>query len=740
MKLPTAPVPSHGPDSSHLLLARRTLSAVLVLLILIATTMVGSLFYVAAQLNRHEASHSQHMVEQIWRSRLKSIITTTRDNAFWGDAYQHLHISSDSDWAFVRGNLGASLYEDFQLEGIFVVNGNDRTGYAVITGELVERQIQTWLGTYPEQLIERARNGAADEEVFTQVQPLGDHPVLLSAAALTPSDSPDVETTDGPQSVLILAYRLTPVKLNQLGTDYDIAQLRTPVNGKDAAAEPALRMPELVLRWDPDRPGDKLIRGLLPVLLVFLMTLGAGTFVVFRRSFQNARLMDTQLVAISAGQAALLHQSRHDTLTGLPNRVHMQAFLQAELERRPTHSEPVVMLNLDLDNFKAINDVFGHSGGDKVLQEVALRLQSCIATQDLLVRHGGDEFIVITTSLSDVGAIDQLCTRLTQSIAAPFTVNGQDMFIGLSIGIALCPADSCESSELLKFSDLALYEAKNAGRNTWRFYEQAMTTRIIERRELEKDLRAAIAANEFTLRYQPRYHIGSGRIAGAEALIRWEHPTRGLCMPDRFIGLAEENGSITAVSDWVMLRACSDAARWDDSLIVSVNISAVEFRTPGLVERVRAVLAASGLPSRRLELEVTERVMIDDAETGLNIMRALKALGVRLSMDDFGTGYSSLSYLKSFPFDTLKIDRSFIHEIDNSAQSQSIVQAIIQLGRSLSLTITAEGVETARQLAALKSFDCDEAQGYFLNKPMPLEAFVEALAMQADPVTEGSRT
>lgn len=730
MTLPTTPDPNRGPGFTHAFFARRTLFAVAGLLIAISMVMVGSLLYVASELNRHEAKHSEHMVEQVWQSRQKSIITTTRDNAFWGDAYQHLHIKTDSDWAFVRGNLGASLYADFEFEGVFVVNPQDRTSYAVIAGELEDRQIETWLGAFPKRLVEKARAGAEQEEVFTQVQPLGEHPVLLSAAALTPSDSPDVEPTEGNQSVLILAWRLTPLKLSQIGTDYDIAELRTPRDAVDAAAAPAFRTPDLVLRWDPERPGAKLIQGLLPVLLGFLAALAAGTFIVFRKSLRNARLMDSQVQAITAGQAALLHLSRHDTLTGLPNRVNMQAFLLAQLARRPTVDTPLVMFNLDLDSFKTINDVFGHSGGDTVLREVATRLSSCIDAHDLLARQGGDEFILIATRLPDARVAEQLSQRMIERIAQPFTLNGQEMSIGLSIGIAVCPADSCDAGELLKYSDLALYEAKKQGRNTWRFYEHAMTRRVSERRELENDLRAAIGSEQFSLRYQPRYHVGSGKIAGAEALIRWEHPVRGQCMPDQFIALAEENGSILALSDWVMHRACSDAVQWDDALIISVNISAVEFRTPGLVDRVHAALNATGLPSRRLELEITERVMIEDAQAGLKVMTELKALGVRLSMDDFGTGYSSLSYLKTFPFDALKIDRSFINEIDGSAQSQSIVQAIIHLGRSLSLTITAEGVETARQLACLEQFGCDEAQGYFLNRPMPLEAFLDVMAEQ----------
>lgn len=732
---PPTPEPGHTPGFSHLFFARRTIFGVVALLVVVSLIMVGSMLYVAAQLDRHEADHSRHMVEQVWKSRQKSLIANVRDNAFWGDAYAHLHLRTDSDWAYVRGNLGASLFSDFQFEGIFVVDGRGRTTYSVINGELVERPIETWLGAYPGHLIEQAREGAEQENAYSRVQPLGEHPVFLAAAALTAGDSPDVEISQETPSVLILAWRLTPLKLSRMGSDYEIADLRTPRDAQDAAAQPVLDTPELILRWDPERPGAKLIKGLLPVLLGFLAALAAAAYIIFRKSFHNARLMDAQLQAITEGQAALLHLSRHDTLTGLANRNHLRAFLRARLEHRPLPDCSLVMFNLDLDNFKNINDVFGHSGGDAVLREVAKRLMNCVSPHDLLARQGGDEFILVATRLADTQAAAQLCECLIARIAEPFRLDGQEMFIGLSIGIAVCPADSSDADDLLKFSDMALYEAKQEGRNTWRFYEHAMTTRILERRALEADLQAAIGTEQFSLRYQPRYDIRRARIAGAEALIRWEHPQRGLCMPDQFIALAEENGSIIALSDWVMHRACSDAVGWDDALVVSVNISAVEFRTPGLVERVRNVLDATGLPSHRLELEITERVMIDDAAVGLRVMTELKALGIRLSMDDFGTGYSSLSYLKTFPFDALKIDRSFINELDQSAQSESIVQAIIQLGRSLELSVTAEGVETAQQLACLERFHCDEAQGYFLSRPMPLTAFLDMLAAQDIPAS-----
>ncbi|MBA1228702.1 EAL domain-containing protein [Pseudomonas viridiflava] len=836
-------------------LARRTLMTMTGLLGALSLVMLVSLLYIAYQLNRNAGLHSQQLVENVWQSREKTLIATFKDNAYWGDAYKHLHIQVDKDWAYTRNNLGASLYTDFGFEGVFVVDGQDQTSYAVNNGELATLQLTDWLDSGQDQIISQARERGDADEVFTQIRKVNHVPVLLIAAPLTTGGDEQVQETESAQSILVLAYKLTPEKLKDMGSLYGIQGLRKAADAEDARRFPSAEVETgMLLRWDPEQPGLKLISGLLPVLIVFLITLIFIARRVARKTIRTAELMDRQFELITQNRTALasseerfrnvaetasdwvwetdvdlritylserftrvtghaahpwigryldqllhcqtqslthwvrherpleeravlrcthrslqgtvrtsniavrpivrdalivgylgiasditqevenqsrlFHLSQHDALTGLPNRTQMQAFLNRTLEQRHEPTFALTMLNMDLDSFKPVNDIFGHSVGDGVLREVAERLAFCLPPDSLLARQGGDEFLMVTTSLADVEHVERLCERLIRHIGRPFTVNNQEVFIGLSIGIARCPLHAQDSQDLIRFSDLALYQAKKDGRNTWRFYEQIMSSRIAQLREMEKSLRVAIKNDEFTLRYQPRYCIQTGRISGAEALIRWEHPTLGLCMPDQFIGLAEENGLILSLSDWVLHRACSDAAGWKDTLRVSVNISAVEFRTPGLVERVRQVLATTGLPSHRLELEVTERVMIQDAQAALKLINELKTLGVRLSMDDFGTGYSSLSYLKMFPFDALKIDRSFINEIDSNTQSLSIVQAIIQLGRSLSMTITAEGVETAQQLACLQSLACDEAQGYYLNRPMPLSSFLEAVQTQ----------
>ncbi|MEE4690712.1 EAL domain-containing protein [Pseudomonas alliivorans] len=846
--------PLPGTPTSNTSLARRTLGTMGGMLGALSLVAFISLFYIAHQLNHSAALQSRHLVEKVWQSREKTLIANFKDYAFWGDAYKHLHINVDAEWAYTRNNLGASLYNDFQFEGVFAVDGHEQTVYSVVNGERVTLQLNDWLDSRQAPFIEQARE-QGEGDVFTQIRQVDHVPVLLIAAPLTTGGDEQVQQTDSIQSILVLGYRLTPEKLREMGQQYGIQGLREAADAEDAARFPSLEIASgVLLRWDPEQPGMKLVGGLLPVLLTCLATLILIARRVTRKTIRAAELMDRQFELITHSRAALLsseerfrnvaesasdwvwetdaelritylserftrvtghashpwtgrnltqllscetqsladwirlerpmderavlrcthyslqgavrisniaarpivldgqikgylgiasditrevetqsrlfHLSQHDALTGLPNRTQMQAFLSRTFEQRTEPGSTVTMLNLDLDSFKPINDVFGHSAGDSVLREVAERLSQCLPPFGLLARQGGDEFLMVATSLATEEDVERLCERLIRHIRRPFTINSQEVFIGLSIGIAVCPLHTHESQDLIRFSDLALYQAKKEGRNTWRFYEPMMSTRITQLREMEKSLRVAIGNDEFTLRYQPRYDVHSGKICGAEALIRWEHPTLGLCMPDQFIGLAEENGLILSLSDWVLHRACRDAAAWDSALLVSVNISAVEFRTPGLVERVRQVLATTGLPSHRLELEVTERVMIHDAQAALTLINELKTLGVRLSMDDFGTGYSSLSYLKMFPFDTLKIDRSFISEIDANTQSLSIVQAIIQLGRSLSMTITAEGVETARQLDCLQSLGCDEAQGYYLNRPMPLASFLDTVRTQ----------
>ncbi|WP_137886904.1 EAL domain-containing protein [Pseudomonas sp. 2FE] len=432
-------------------------------------------------------------------------------------------------------------------------------------------------------------------------------------------------------------------------------------------------------------------------------------------------------------QARIQHLSQHDSLTGLPNRNRLREFLEGKLSTLPSIDQPLVMLSIDLDRFKPINDALGHAAGDRVLHEVSQRLRQCTRDEDLVARHGGDEFIMVLSGIYAQQDVEHLCARLIEKIEQPYRLEDQEVFIGASIGIAMAPHDASQVDELLRYADIALYQAKAGGRGTWRFYASEMNERIVERRRLEQDLRLALGRDDqLCLHFQPRYRLDGLRLAGVEALVRWQHPQRDLLGPERFIALAEETGLIAPLGAWVLRSACREAMRWPQPLLVSVNLSPLQFRRSDLVAQVKAALDESGLPAARLELEITESVMLEDAEGALVTLKQLKALGLRLSMDDFGTGYSSLNYLRAYPFDALKIDRSFIAGLDGSADSRAIVQAIIGLGHALSMTVTAEGVENQQQLSLLQRDGCHEAQGFYLSQPLPVEQLRALLRREVD--------
>ena len=414
-----------------------------------------------------------------------------------------------------------------------------------------------------------------------------------------------------------------------------------------------------------------------------------------------------------------VRDGQEDALTGLANRRAMYSFLQAKLEARPTIEHPLRLLYLDLDGFKPVNDTLGHGAGDRVLEEIAQRLKECMRENDLVARIGGDEFVIVATGLTDKDLIEKLCQRLLESLRKPISIDKHDVSVGCSIGIVSAPKDGVDQDALLRFADIALYEAKAAGRNTWKFYSTHMSSRLLVRRQLEAELRVALRQDELRLEYQPRFDVQSGQLMGAEALVRWQHPIRGYLAPDNFVSVAEEAGLIVPLSDWVLRKACLEAQGWTDDIFVSVNLSPIEFKRSDLVARVERVLAETNISPARLELEVTESVMLDNTTDGLAVMKSLKALGVRLVMDDFGTGYSSLSYIHIYPFDGIKIDRSFIAALDGSASGRAIMEAIIGMGNAMAMIITAEGVETQEQLEILTQLQCHQAQGFYLGRPSP---------------------
>jgi diguanylate cyclase (GGDEF)-like protein len=386
---------------------------------------------------------------------------------------------------------------------------------------------------------------------------------------------------------------------------------------------------------------------------------------------------------------------------------------------------------LDLDHFKEINDSLGHPIGDALLSAVASRLRTCLADSDTVARLGGDEFAIVQLCANcEPTAVAALASQIVEIVAAPYDIEGHHLVIGVSIGIALSPDDGDNPDELLKRADLALYRAKADGRGTYRFFETGMDARVQARRLMELDLRAALRREEFEVYYQPIRDLASDETAAFEALVRWNHGERGLIQPAQFIPIAEDTGLIVQLGEWVLRRACKDAAGWSKPASVAVNLSPVQFRNPDLAASVKSALADSGLPPHRLELEITESVLLQNSDTARAVLNELRAHGVKISLDDFGTGYSSLSYLRSFPFDKIKIDRSFVSELASSDDAMAIIRAVTGLGKSLGMVTTAEGVESAEQLALLRREGCTQAQGYLFSKPRPA-AEVERLLADA---------
>ena len=417
-------------------------------------------------------------------------------------------------------------------------------------------------------------------------------------------------------------------------------------------------------------------------------------------------------------QAQIAHMARHDALTNLPNRTYFREKLEDALSRVGRGTQ-VAVFCLDLDRFKEVNDTLGHPVGDELLREVARRLRECIRDDDTAARLGGDEFAIVQVGRElKLAEISALATRLIETISAPFTIHGHQVLIGATLGISVAPDDGADPDQLLKNADLALYRAKGDGRGNYRFFEAGMDARALARRTLELELRTALSRGEFELQYQPLLDIKTSNINCCEALLRWNHPQRGVVLPQEFIWLAEETGLIIPIGDWVLRRACTEAARWPEGVRIAVNVSPAQFKNRNLVPTVEEALASAGLPADRLEIEITETVLLLEGDA-LATLRTLRGLGIHIAMDDFGTGCSSLSYLRSFPFDKIKIDRSFVSELAAGGESMAIVRAVTALGRSLGISTTAEGVETAEQLSLLRSEGCNEVQGFLFSPALP---------------------
>jgi diguanylate cyclase (GGDEF)-like protein/PAS domain S-box-containing protein len=465
-----------------------------------------------------------------------------------------------------------------------------------------------------------------------------------------------------------------------------------------------------------DRPVETQLRHLdgsmSPVELILRPIVFAG------RPHQVIAVRD--LKARKDAERHIYFLAHHDALTQLPNRSHFNARIDQEIAALPK-GKSLAVLCLDLDNFKEVNDLFGHATGDKVLQMVAARVTAVLGERQMMARLGGDEFAVLMPQVANPAAASRLAEAVLEALRVPD--DAAETRIATSIGIALCPDDAADRHSLLTHADTALYRAKNEGRNTYRFFEARMGVEVRERRLIEHDLRHAIARDEMRLVYQPQKMAQSEAISGFEALLRWKHPTRGEISPVVFIPIAEETGTILQIGDWVLRTACAEAASWTQPLKIAVNVSAAQLYNASFVAELHQILLDTGLPPRRLEIEITETALVRDFNRALGMLRQIKALGIGIAMDDFGTGYSSLSNLRAFPFDRIKIDGSFIKSVNSNGQSATIVRAVLGLGRGLGLPVIAEGVETGAELQFLQDENCTEVQGYLLGRPADIDTF-----------------
>jgi len=496
----------------------------------------------------------------------------------------------------------------------------------------------------------------------------------------------------------------------------------TLAGGFVSAILPGLDVPSLPER--EEREAELITAGGQPVPVRVLrreVTLGHRRQTVLAVRDQRERLRTEEKMRMLAFS---------DPLTGLLNRTRFYDLFAVHAASRRIEDRQLSVLMIDLDRFKPVNDTHGHAAGDLVLRMVGDRLRAASRGRDLVARLGGDEFAILVAAAED--AAEALAGRIVEELGSrPFLIDGQAIFVGASIGIASAPRDGTDPADLLHNADLALYAAKADGKGRVRQYDPALDERLRERRRTEDGLRRALAEGGLELHYQPLVDSGTGRVTSAEALVRWRDPERGLVPPAEFIGVAEETGLIGALGDWVMRTACLEAAGWPAEMTVAVNLSPVQFREPGLARTIRRALDEAGLAPSRLELEITEGVLLTDERRTLDTLNELRGAGVRISMDDFGTGYSSLSYLRRFPFDKIKIDQSFVRQLPQDPESAAIIRAIISMGRSLGMTTTVEGVETADQFAFSRSEGCDYIQGFLVSRPLPAEDFRAFLGAEA---------
>ncbi|POF31680.1 bifunctional diguanylate cyclase/phosphodiesterase [Roseibium marinum] len=706
----------------------------MVVIVLISVIGIFGVMHWSARLSDRNAEQSQHtLIAGAMQLSQNYLVKQQTGVVIWEEAY-HVVNQPDPDASWIYNNMTHWLYQNhgfsksilfnraFAVQNVYAHDLTKmwmtpdliedlRPAIAKVRARYIVSMKKTPSGLYrfaPE--YSETRRSIAE----TGVTSINGRPHLFTASAVVPQIL-SISKTRRPPATLVSLVPLDGEKLDDIAemSRLDGFALAGSQTGRNGAGRYLLHSPRGrnvgVLGWNTNLPGSQMLDRITPFLALAAFMIAAVVIAVI----VFTRLMTKRL---ARSEAMAVHAARHDALSGLPNRSRFHALLKGILEKGFGKNTKAAVVYIDLDHFKDINDTLGHSAGDQVIVAVAQRLKRVIPDASIVSRISGDEFAMVIRNCEDDEWLEYILDQVQDEIGRPVMIGSRELFVSLSMGVAVAPRDGNDPDELLRKADIALYDAKANGRNRRSFFEANMEHQVQSRDRLSRDLRLALKNDELDLAYQPQSDTGGRRIVSVEALARWTKADGTIVSPAQFIPVAEETGLINELGIWVLNKACAKAHDWP-GVIVAVNVSPNQFKHPRFVEKVMAILAANNLPPQRLEIEVTESVFAGRNDSVLKALRRLKNLGVKVALDDFGSGYSSLSYLRRFPFDTLKIDRDFLSGMNGNPEAEAILVSIIQLGKALGMTIVAEGIETLEQLRFLQAHDCHRMQGFYISRP-----------------------